>query len=139
MGTAPVIAITRVGIGELFEWVVDVNVVRSVGGVTKHSVVATVEFVTAIDRLGIPIRPVDMIFKQGQRKDMWHFLSRYNYMFVFSVQVHGGYIVQMSVGPIESLRKVVQCEGVRPGDVVLVSEDPCEVTPVHADLAYVSL
>lgn len=49
---------------------VDVDVHGSVQGADQHRLVGPQSFMSPVDRLGLPVRPVDVLLKQGHGEDV---------------------------------------------------------------------
>lgn len=61
----------------LAQGVEDVEVHGPVQGADEQGFVGTCGLVGSVDGLGFPVCPVDVVFKQGQCKDVWDVLAQH--------------------------------------------------------------
>lgn len=55
---------------------VHMDVHWSVQGTDQHGLVGSQCFMSPIDGLGFPVRPVDVLLKQSHGKDVWNILDQ---------------------------------------------------------------
>lgn len=139
MRASAVVLRAGIVVRQLPQRVVRVNVVRSVGRVPQHREIRAGELLGFVDRLEIPVGPVDVIVEDGEGEDVGHRSAGEHDATVVTFEIGEGYVVEMGVGPEDLVRDVVDGEGVRPGDVVLPSQDLRQVAAVHSHFPDVGL
>jgi len=70
---------------------------------------------------------------------MWYRSARQDSSPIVTFEIGKGDIIQMSVSPEDAIGEVVDCQSVRPSDIVLPCENLSTVAAVHAHLTNVRL
>lgn len=137
---APAVVLrARIVIRQLSKRVIGMNVVGSVGGVAQHLQTRAGEFLRPADSLQIPIGPVNEVIEHGDSEHMWHLVTRQDDSPIVAFKIGEGDVIQMGVGPEDTVGEVIDCQSVRPGDIVLPCQNLSEVATVHAHLTDIRL
>ena len=89
----------------------------------------SVELVSALDRLVLPIRPVDVLLEDTQREDVEEGVAN-DVAHVATVEVGEGNVIETCVSPDDALCDVIEREGVRPTE--MLTYDRLHLTSVHS-------
>lgn len=133
--------VLRAGIvvGQLSKRVIGVNVVGPMGGIAQHPQVRAGEFLRPANSLQVPVGPVNKVVEYSDGEHMRHRGARQDNSPIVAVEIGEGDVIQMGVGPEDTIGEVIDRQCVRPGDVVLPRQNLSEVATVHAHLADICL
>ena len=74
MRASSILVLARIVIVSLAQWVINLDVIGSVGGVSQDGHVLSSKFVGFDNGLEIPVSPVQVIVHDAKSKDMWSFV-----------------------------------------------------------------
>ena len=111
---------------ELTRWLsrrmVDVNVHRRIKITSYNSSIHSCRLVTRVDRLRLPIGPIQGSLKQRQRKRMRKWTSNH-FPPIAAIQIAAVDVGDLAISPVQSIGRIVQSQSIRPEDV-RADDDP---------------
>lgn len=139
MRAAAVVLRAGIVVGQLSKGVIGMNVVGPMGGIAQHLQVRAGEFLRPANGLQVPVGPVNEVVEHGDGEHVWHRGARQDNSPIVTVEIGEGDVIQMGVGPEDTIGEVIDSQSVRPGDIVLPRQNLGEVTAVHAHLTDICL
>lgn len=132
MSAVAIVLATGIIVGQLSQWMIHVHIVRPVRSIAQHLEVFARKLVRPHQSLRVPIGPEEPVVEHRQRKDMRHASTTEHCASVASIEVGVVDVIEMSVGPIELVTKVIDRQRIRPHQLRLVRDDARKVAAVHA-------
>lgn len=127
MRTCTIVNGTGIVVRQLSQWMVDVDVIRSMGCVPQDLEILSCEFVRSQECFYVPISPIEPVIEDGESEDMRDRGTGKDLVSVLSIEVTVFYVVEMCISPEDSVTEIVDGHCIWPDEFVLIGDNSCHI------------